>query len=66
MHSFAQSIRENYGTFTGVSITSELVAIITGTCVTSIRVMTIVVATSIVTDTLIGVFTDRGSYFQEL
>ena len=42
-------------TFTCVCITGELVAIIAGTCVTSIIVVTYVVATSIVDEALINV-----------
>ena len=44
-------------TFTCVCITVMLVAIIAGTRVTSICVMTVVVATSIVAETLINVCT---------
>ena len=61
MHSFAQSIRENYGTFTSVSISGKLVAIIAGACVTSIKVIAVVVATSIVSKTLINVCTESIS-----
>ena len=42
-------------TFTGVSITGELVAAIAETCVTSINVMAVVVATSIVAEAFIDV-----------
>ena len=49
------NIQVLYPTFTSVPISIKVVVIIAGACVTSIRVMAVVVATSIVTETLIDV-----------